>query len=207
MNERITDDDRSSIKKYFGVDLSEITPETFKDLQKAARKKYHPDNFSHFGDDTVLDMAKERFQHIERLAVKIEAYLARPEPAQPTSEGVYYASEGMKIDIMTSDKTLKFQLFRNAIIYRGDTVSIPGTQARLVALDDYSPRIHSGFRDNIKVMLAFGAQDDLQRIVVWLFTHISGRSSSFVIEGKIVPIDPYAILQAMQRESVHLLEG
>lgn len=208
MNQRLSPEELPLIKKLFGTDLKEITPEGFKDLLKEARKKYHPDNFSKFEDEVVQEMAKERFQQIELLGAKITEYLETrssvdesPLADAPADPNAIYVSEGMKIDIMTRDMTLKYQLFRRRIIYRGDKVKIPGTKASLLALEDYSPRVQAGFRDNIKVLLAFGETTDVREIVAWLFQHINGRTSSFVIEGKLVKVDPYEMLQAIRRES------
>jgi len=208
---RLTDQDRERIQKYFGKELSEITPDNFKELQREARRKFHPDNFAHFEDETVLEMAKDRFQEIEALSQKLEAYLsgdasAAAPPAEKEDPNVVYRSEGMNIDIMTTDTTLKFRLFRNRLIDRGDEVKIKGTQAKLIALEDYHNR-SAGFRENIKVMLTFGEQPDLMPVVEWLFRHISGVTSSFVIEGRVVPIEPYAILQAIRRESIKELKA
>jgi len=102
---------------------------------------------------------------------------------------------------MTRHKELKFQLFGSALIFAGDQRKLPGTGARLIALEDYSPRLTSGFRDNIKVHLAFGPDSPLEAVVDWLFAHISGRTSTFVIEGKVVPVAPGPILAAIRRES------
>lgn len=211
---RITDQDRTRIEKYFGQPLDSITADNFKTLQKEARRKYHPDNFAQFDDETVLEMAKERFQEIETLSAKLEAYLSGDASAAAKSPvedpdadpHVVYRSEGMMLEIMTSDADLKFRLFRSRFIERGDEVRIRGTKAKLIAMADYHSR-SAGFRENIKLHLAFGPQHDLQAIVAWLFRHISGVTSNFVIEGKIVPIDPYAMLQAIRQESIKELKA
>ena len=108
--------------------------------------------------------------------------------------------KAMKIDIMTSDKTLKYQLFRTRIIYRGDKTIIPGTKAKIFALENYSGA-SSGFRENIKILMTFGEDDSITDIVHWLFRNISGRTSSFVIEGKVVKVDPYEMIQAIRKEA------
>ena len=211
MSDRITPEDVSKIKKYFNLDLKEVDAEKLKDLQKEARKKYHPDNFSHLDDEVIMDMAKERFQDIERLTHKLAGYLKagidleeamKAQPPKDWKVKEKYASEGMKIDIMTRDKALKYMLFNSRIIYRGDKMIIPGTNAKIFALEDYSGASSTGFRENIKILLTFGPDDDIKDIVHWLFRHISGRTSSFVIEGKVVKIDPYEIMKAIQKESV-----
>lgn len=208
MSNRMSPEEMKLVQKLFGTDLKDLDQESFKDLLKEARKKYHPDNFSKFEDEVVQEMAKERFQQIEVLAGKITEYLETKASigeeemeAEAPDPNIIYVSKGMKIDIMTRDKTLKYMLFGRRIIYRGDKVKIPGTKASLVALEDYSPRIEAGFRDNIKVLLVFGETPDVREIVHWLFRHINGRTSSFVIEGKLIKIDPYEILKAIRQES------
>ena len=75
MKDKISPEDISKINKYFGVELKDINAEKLESLRKEARKKYHPDKFTHLEDELVMDMAKERFQEIERLANKIQTYL------------------------------------------------------------------------------------------------------------------------------------
>lgn len=200
MSDRLTAQDLEHVEKWFGARLEDIDAERFATLHKAARKKFHPDNFAHLDDETVLEMAKDRFQALEKLASKVLQHFEREAaPIQAAAER--YTSDGMALDIMTSDKTLKFQLFRSTTIYEGDKVSIPNTQAKLIARDDYLPRISTGFRDNIKLYLQFGPDDSMQDIVNWLFLHINGRSSNFVIEGKVVKIVPEEIYAAIRREA------
>jgi len=210
--ERITDKDRERILKYFGKDLTELKEEEFKTLQKEARRKYHPDQFAHFEDETVLEMAKERFQEIERLGKQVEAFLAGQASAAGTSgetegpEAYAYRSDGMRIDIMTRDANLKFMLFRSRYIERGDEVKIKGSGAKLVSLEDYYNR-SAGFRENIKVHLAFGPDADLVKVTEWLFRHISGNTTSFVIEGKVVKVAPHEILSAIRKEAIKELKA
>lgn len=199
---RLTEQDLDNIQKWLGTALDKLTSESFAAALKAARKKFHPDNFAHLEDDGVTEMAKERFQALEKLAVKVKQHLETVDQSNDQElVSARYASDGMAIDIMTSDKTLKFQLFSSAMIYEGDKVKIPGTAAKFISRDDYLPRISTGFRDNIKVFLAFGPDDPLQVVVEWLFRQINGRTSSFVIEGKVVPVEPLAILNAIQKEA------
>ena len=199
MADTLTTQDLDKIRQWLGSDLSQLTEAGFGEALKAARKKFHPDNFAHLNDDSVTEMAKERFQELEKLAAKVRQHFQAM--AGETTEEVRYASDGMALDIMTQDNTLKFQLFSSALIYENDQVRIPGTGARLVSRDNYLPRVSTGFRDNIKVFLAFGPTDSLDIVVQWLFRHISGRTSSFVIEGKLVPVEPAAILAAIRKEA------
>lgn len=202
--DRLTSQDRELIQKYFGHPLEELSPEQFRALRKEIRKKYHPDNFSKFEDETVIELAKERFQQIEGLSLKVEQYLTTKDLIEPIEEDLPdqgYRAEGIKLDIMTTDGSLKFQLFRSPYIDRGDKVKIGSGKAKLIALESYAPRVSAGFRDNIKVKLAFGPEDSVQEIVSWIFQHISGRTSSLVIENKVVQITPYEIQQAIKQEA------
>lgn len=206
MNDRITEEDKVAIQKLFGKPLQELTAENFKEIQKEARKKYHPDKFTQYEDDLVQEMAKERFQQIEILGQKITQYLevrggVEEEPDMDEESQMGYVAEGIHIDIMTGDMQLKYRLFSQRIIYRGDKIKIPGTQAKLIALEDYSPRASAGFRDNIKVQLKFGTDDNVNTVVQWIFRHISGVTSSFVIEGQVVKITPLDILRAIKKEA------
>ncbi len=210
--QKLSEQDREKIKKYFGKELGDITEAEFKELHKEARKKFHPDNFAHFDDETVLEMAKDRFQEIEALGKQVTRYLSGDVSASAQVDNkeeeaqLVYRSEGMRIDIMTQDAGLKFKLFRSRFIDRGDEVKIKGTKAKLIALEDYYQR-SAGFRETIKVTLSFGEEQNLMPVVEWLFRHISGVTSSFVIEGKVIPIDPYEILKAIRQESIKELKS
>ncbi|MEO0898449.1 MAG: hypothetical protein AAFY71_18700 [Bacteroidota bacterium] len=156
-------------------------------------------------------MAKERFQAIQMLGKKVNNYLKLTAEFGEEGEGdlsddqlpdTGYYTEGIRIDIMTTDMQLKNKIFRQAYIYRGDKVTIPGTKAKLYALADYSARASAGFRDNIKVQLKFGVEDSIYAIAEWIFKHISGRTTSFVIENKVVNITPGEILHAIRGEAL-----
>jgi len=215
MEERITEADKSLIQKYFGKTLGELDQDSFQAALKEAKKTYHPDKFSHYEDELVVEMAKERFQQIQVLEKKIEAYLKIKDSIEGEGEDLSeegpekgYYTEGIHIDIQTTDKQLKYRIFKQPVIYRGDRVKIGQTGARLIALEEYSPRISAGFKDNVKVKLIFGVEDSVYEVVDWIFKHISGKTSSFVIEGKIIQITPGEILQAIKKEAfLELGEG
>ncbi|MCI4667177.1 MAG: hypothetical protein MRZ79_03385 [Bacteroidia bacterium] len=208
MDGRISEEDKSLIIKYFGKALKELDSESFQEALKEAKKTYHPDKFSKYDDELILEMAKERFQQIQQLEVKVSNYLKVKENmgedtlvAEDDSPEKGYYTDGIMIDIMTTDKHLKYRLFNSPIIDRGDKAIIKGTNARLVALEDYSPRVSAGFRDNIKIKLIFGLEDSVYEIANWIFKHISGKTSSFVIENKLVKITPGEILNAIRGEA------
>ena len=65
MEERLNQEDLSDLKKYFNLELNDLTDAKFREALKEARKKYHPDNFSKFENEVVLEMAQETFKKIE----------------------------------------------------------------------------------------------------------------------------------------------
>ncbi|MEO1448675.1 MAG: hypothetical protein AAFV07_04060 [Bacteroidota bacterium] len=213
MADRIQPEDHNNIQKFFGAELKALNMESFKAALRSARKKFHPDNFAKFEDETVMEMAKERFQTMEVLAAKVEAHLQHQaafgdqeaEPAEGPNTG--YTTEGIKLDIMTMDKQLKFVLFKSPVIYRGDYRKIPGTRARIISMEDYQPRMAAGFRDNVKIELRFGVEDPIQEIVHWLWRHISEKTSKFVIEGKSVSVNLDSIRKAIKQEARLELPG
>lgn len=213
MEGRITEEDKSLIIKYFGKPLEDLDQESFQEALKEAQKTYHPDKFSKYEDEVIIEMAKDRFQQIQALEIKVKNYLkiksqlgeGEMETKEEGPDKGYY-TDGISIDIMTTDKHLKYRLFNSPIIDRGDRAVIKGTKARLLALEDYSPRVSAGFRDNIKVRLVFGVEDSIYEIANWIFKHISGKTSSFVIENKVVKITPGEILSAIRSEA-HLELG
>ncbi|MEL6676326.1 MAG: hypothetical protein AAFR61_29230 [Bacteroidota bacterium] len=216
MKDRLTSADLARIQKLLKMSLQDITEEKLQDLKKSARKKYHPDNFASYDDAVVQELAKERFQEIEELTAKIDLFLQSGQQLSdlqdnPQFEGyqeeAVYGTEGIQIEIMTREKTLKYQLFNRRVIYAGDSGIIPETNARLIALESHAGNVTMGFRDNIKTKLIFGPEDSVLQIVSWLFRRINGKTSSFVIEGKVVKVDPYEILKAIRKETLMELKG
>lgn len=211
-----TEQEQAEIQALFGHRLEDLDAETFKKSLRELRAKYHPDNFERFGDDVVRQLATERFQRIERLAEKIEAWkngslpaATSPQPAPPGPAGdpVYdprarFAYHQMKIEIRTSDKDLKFHLF--GTFYRwllnGDRFKIPGTQAYIIA--DESHAGHKiGFVESIRLYLTFEESDTPETIVRWLFEKLVGHADTLFIEGEIVPVEWEAMLWAVKRRS------
>lgn len=210
-----TPEESAEISELFGLALTQLSEESFRKILRELRVKYHPDNFEKFGDETVRQLATDRFQRIERLAEKIEAWLqgdTMPGPNRqnaPSADGSPYddprarfAYQAMKIEIRTDDKDLKYHLF--GLFYRwltlGERFKIPETQAFLVADEDY--RGHSiGFRETIRVYLTFEETDPVENIVGWLYLKIAGRAETLLIEGEIVPIEFKTILEAIKIRS------
>ncbi len=204
----ITTTEKEEIRKYFGKDLEEMDSEEFKRLHKTLRTKYHPDNFEKFEDDTVKEMATDRFQSIERLAQRMAAFYNGKTRILQAEEGIFgpdaqFAFDKMKIEVITSDKDLKYHLFGTAyrwLLY-GDKFKIPGTHASIIIDEDHRGS-SIGYRETIRMYLTFGVNDATEDIVAWLYDHIQGRANSLIIHGEIVQINPMAMLQAIKKTSI-----
>lgn len=213
-----TEQERQEILELFGALPEHLDAETFKKTLRELRAKFHPDNFEKFGDDTVRQLATERFQRIERLAEKIDAWHSgkmQPAPPGPSAPGAdqrifdplaRFAYREMKIEIRTSDKDLKYHLF--GTFYRwltlGDRFKIPDSQAFLIADEEHLGR-RIGFVESIRVYLTFEESDSVEGITRWLFDKIESRADALLIEGELVPINYDAILLAIKRRSFRLL--
>lgn len=211
-----SEQEKQEIRELFGSVPEQLTPDSFKKTLRELRAKYHPDNFEKFGDDTVRQLATERFQRIEYLAVKIENWLSgistnNPESTTGNEQQIHdprarFAYREMKIEIRTADKDLKYHLF--GTFYRwltlGDRFKIPGSKAFLIADEEHAGR-KIGFVESIRVYLTFEEDDSVEDITQWLHDKITGRADALLIEGELVPIDYEAILVAIKRRSFRLL--
>lgn len=215
-----TPEESAEIRELFGEAPAQLTEEKFRTALRDLRTRFHPDNFEKFGDETVRQMATERFQRIQRLAEKIETWLKEQSGLAKTERppdnitdifrqpGARFAYREMKIEIRTSDKDLKYKLF--GTFYRwltmGERFKIPDTQAYLIADEDHAGR-SIGFRETIRVYLTFEETDPVETIVGWLYPRIAGQADALLIEGEIIPIEYDAILQEIKRRSFRLLEA
>lgn len=209
----LTAHEKELIQKYFGTTIEELSPATFKQKLKELRVKYHPDQFQKFEDDTILEMAKERFQEIQTLAEKIEAYhkgenIGTPPGAKAKmkrdfmSPEALFATKKMKIEIKTSDKDLKYHLFGS--FYRwlqyGDTFKVPDTGGTIIMDEDHrGTRI--GFEEVVRIYLTFGEEDIVEDIVSWLSGKIGDRANSLIIGKELVDNSYEAILQSIKKQS------
>lgn len=202
--ETISTREKEDIQKYFGKQLEELTVEEFRGLIKELRLKYHPDNFEKFGDHTVQEMATERFQQIEALISKLEAWFSGGSLA-PHSH-TFYAFDGMKIEVVTSDKDLKYHLF--GTFYRwlrmGEKFKIPGSANAFIIMDEDHRGVRIGFNETIRMYLTFGREDAIETIVDWLYQHIRGRASYLIIHGAKIEVDATAMLMAVRRPALLL---
>ena len=211
-----TEQERQEIRELFGVLPEQLDAEIFKQKLRELRAKYHPDNFEKFGDEVVRQLATERFQHIERLAEKIETWLSgisvtNKQPSTDNQQPIFdprarFAYREMKIEIRTGDKDLKYHLF--GTFYRwltlGDRFKIPDSQAFLIADEEHLGR-RIGFVESIRVYLTFEETDSVEVIARWFFDKIAGRADALLIEGELVPIEYEAMLYAIKRRSFKLL--
>ena len=204
--------DKELIQKYFGKRLEDLTINEFKQALKELRSKYHPDNFEKFEDETIREMATERFQQIEQLAAKLDAYfkgeLPAAEPGQEETmpHDARYAFDGMKIEVVTSDKDLKYQLF--GTFYRwlrlGEKFKIPGAEKAFIIMDEDHRGVRIGFNETIRMYLTFGPEDPIETIVDWLYRNILGKASYLIIHGKKVEVDAGAMLMAIRKPALLL---
>jgi hypothetical protein len=207
MEKAINNTEQQLIEKYFGVRLEVLTPEEFKKGRKQLMAKYHPDNFQKFEDETIQEMATERFQEIQAISEKIDHYFNGKitislEDRIRQKEAIF-AFDRLRIEIITGDKDLKYDMF--GTYYRwlilGDKFKIPNSDAFLVMDENY--RGHQiGFVETIKVFLTFGVKDSTEDIVAWFFKTIEGRAKSLIIAGKKIPVDYDSMLMAIRRRAL-----
>ena len=207
----ISASDRETIQKYFGKPLEELSIQEFERLRKELRAKFHPDNFEKFEDETVREMATERFQLIESLMEKMEAYFNgnhAPEKGVPAMDrDLSYAFEGMKIEVITADKDLKYDLFGS--FYRwlrlGEKFKIPNTSEAFIIMDEDHRGVRIGYNETIRMYLTFGVQDAIEDIVDWFFHRIQGRATSLLVHGEKIEVEYNAILAAVRKPSLLLM--
>ncbi len=204
--------EKEEIRKLFGFPLELLDLETFRKVHKELRLKYHPDNFEHLENEAVKEMATEKFQGIETLAGRVEAYLSGEKPAVSTYQtdmadhlrtDAVFQGKKLKIEILTADKDLKYHLF--GTFYRwlqiGDSFKIPNTQGSIVIDEDYAGR-KIGFQESVRMYLTFGEADSIEDMVNWLFGKIEGRANKLLVAGDAVEIDPEKIVNAIKKETV-----
>lgn len=205
MSEKITQSERQAIRDLYGVGIESMDIESFESLHKKLRQKYHPDQFEKYNDEVVREMAKTRFQQLSRLGEKIRAHLlsgahrrAEPDTAQ---RGVY-AADGLKIEILTHDKDLKYRLFGTYLrwLEQGDRFPVPDSGAWLI-MEQTHRGLSIGFSEAIKIYLTFGEQDSLDHITEWLYEHIAGRAHALLVDGQRVEVNLAEMKGVMQRKT------
>ncbi|MBK7408340.1 MAG: hypothetical protein IPJ40_09920 [Saprospirales bacterium] len=200
--------EKEAIQKYFGKKLEELTKEEFQYAKKELRTKYHPDNFEKFEDETVREMATERFQQIEELSAKMESYFKGELPVAPKgndpARNAFYAFDGLKIEVITADKDLKYNLF--GTFYRwltlGEQFKIPDTANAYIIMDESHQGTRIGYSETIRMYLTFGKEDSIEDIVNWLYQRIQGRATSLIIHGQKIEVEPNSMLMAIRKPSL-----
>lgn len=215
-----TENERNEIHDLFGQYPESLTPDSFKQALRDLRARFHPDNFEKYGDETVRQLATERFQRIERLAARLEAWLqgerleetpsTRPSNTDPLNDlRARFAFREMKIEVRTGDKDLKYRLF--GTFYRwlqlGDKFKVPDTPNAFIVADEGHLGRSIGFTESIRFYLTFGEEDSLETIVRWLYERIQGSAEALIIEGDLVPVEYDRILLAVKQRSFRRLEG
>ena len=202
----LTPKEIEAIEKYFGP-LQDLSPDKFKITKKQLMAKYHPDNFEKFEDDTILEMATERFQEIETLANKVELWLDRKSNTQGIFEKINHSDaifsfEKMKVEVLTKHSDLKYHLFGSK--YRwlafGDSYQIPDTKAKIITDESHQGK-RIGYMESIRMYLTFGPEDQVEYIAIWLYSKLKGRASSIIIEGKRLDIDLVQINHAIKQRA------
>ena len=218
MDLQITRQDKELISKYFGKALEELDATTFKQQLKVLRQKYHPDRFEQFEDETVREMATERFQSIELLANKIEAYFqgkisvtnAGTATRRSTfdAEGAVYGAKKMKIEIKTSDKELKYDLFGTFYkwLQYGETYNIPDTGAKII-MDEEQRGNRIGYQEIIRIYLTFNEEDVIEEIVDWMYARIKERADSLIIGKELVQNEYEEIVLSIKKQSFLRIEA
>ena len=204
----ITQSEREAIQKYWGKSLETLNPEEFQKIHKQLRAKYHPDNFEKFEDETIREMATERFQQIESLAKKLDAYFSgnlHPEKLEDRAFNpqAQFAFDKMKIEVITSDKGLKYHLFGTSyrwLVY-GDRYKIPNTKEAFLIIDEDHRGMSIGYRETIRMYVTFGISDAVEDIVDWLYDRLHGRANSLLIEGESIPVDRHELLRKIKKTS------
>jgi hypothetical protein len=204
----ITPKEKEKILEYFGKKPEDLTPEEFDRKLRELRSKYHPDKYEKFGDETVKDLAAEKFREIELLAEKIRFYLSVKNEKSKATEVVFdrgarFAYDELKIEIITDEKDLKYYLFGTHYrwLERGDRYKIKDTEAYIIIDEDHRGR-SVGFREGIKMYLTFNATDSIETIIAWLYERIAGYASALIIGGKSIPVNYDEMVQAVKKKTL-----
>ncbi len=207
MDHQLDTNDRLKIKEYFDKTIDQLTYEEFEEKLKALRARYHPDKFERYDDEIIRELSLSRFKEIESLADKIKKYFKVPHAVKdnvPVKDEIRkYAGKDFYIEILTTDKDLKYHLFgtRYRFLEYGDKYTIPGTKASITIDANYRGR-GIGFNESIKMYLTFGEQDSLSDIVHWMYLKMVDRANSIIIGDTLCKIDEGEILMAIQNKTI-----
>lgn len=222
MKATLTKDEIAELKELFGAELPGLSEDEFDRLHKELRQKYHPDKFERYDDEVVREMAKEKFQRIEKLAEKMRRHFKGESFAAPAygsgtdygnigdapgrddlnSEEATFGFDEMKIEILTRDKDLKYRLFGTYLrwLERGDKFKIPGTEA-VITIDQDHRGNRVGFVEAVRIYLSFKPGDSISDIIDWLYERLHGHAEAMIIEGKRLPVDQLAMAAYIRQKS------
>ena len=213
-----TAQEKKNIQKYFGQSIQELDRAAFDRKKKQLRAKFHPDNFAKYDDETVVEMATERFQALEALMQKMTNFMDGKIPPAPTASepsemyrhhAAVFAARKLKIEIITRNKDLKYLLFgrRYRWLMYGETFKIPKTDATLVMDQDHRGTT-IGYQESVRFYLTFGEKQGIEPIVDWLFGGVAEAGTKLLIAGDKVEINRAAITAAIQQHTfLRLAEG
>jgi hypothetical protein len=204
-----------TVQKYFGKALNALDMETFKETRNQLRLKYHPDKFDKYADETVKEIMHERFMELEELFKKMEHHfetgdiLATDNKIETQNTQSYYhpnakyGFEAMKIEIIATDKYLKYYLFGSEVrwLEMGEKYKIPGASNAYLIMESNHRGSSIGFTEAVKIYLTFGVQDSISTIIQWLYSKLTGKATSLIIEGNNVKIDLAEMEQYIKRKS------
>lgn len=217
----LSEQEKKQVEKYFEIAFAALTAEVFKQKLKELRSKYHPDKFEKFADETVREMATERFQIIQALAEKLESHFAgnpvNTNDDKKNADKVFmnpyavFAANKFKIEILTSNKDLKYRLFGSS--YRwltfGDSFKIPETKAHLIIDEDHRGR-RIGYQESIRMYLTFDEETAIESIVAWLYPHLKDQDCSIIIDDEKTAVELSEILYTIRKKAfvrIRLPEG
>lgn len=206
----ITEQDKQLIEKYYELPLADIDIATYKKKQRELRAKYHPDNFEKFDDDTIQEMATERFQQIERISQLLENFLKgqatltnNKEQTTKFTADAKFSANGLRLELITQDKKFKYNLFGTHYkwLVIGDKYIIPNTNASIIMEEDHSG-FAIGYTETVRLFLSFDIHDSIDEIVNWLYPRIKDKVSTLLIAKKEVSINPMAMKFAIQNKTI-----
>ena len=185
-----------------------MTKEEFESRFKELLKKYHPDTFAKHEDERVQEMATQKFQEVQNLGEKIRIFQSGGTIPEVEEEDIFgadakFAFEKMRLEILTTDKELKYKLFKTIFKYleRGDRQFIPDTNASII-IDDNHWNTKVGFFESVRMYLTFEESDSVEDIAAWLYESLAGKTTTLIIEGVRVPMALVAITMAIKKKAL-----
>ncbi|MDX1906302.1 MAG: hypothetical protein SF053_04650 [Bacteroidia bacterium] len=210
MSASLSPQDHEDIRKYYGKRLEDLTPETFRVIHRQLQQRYHPDNFEKYDDEAVREMALDRFKRIEALAAGIQAWFATGGQASPAPTpretpmdhpDAVFSAHKLRMEIRTSDKDLKYRLFRSYFRWldKGESYKIPGLKTASLILDEAYAGSSVGFQESVKLYVTFGPEDPIEQVAAWLYAQLQGQATAILIGENRFSVNPAELLLALRR--------